>query len=278
MLQHQLQSAYDYITRNIGLSPARRLVGEHGRAVVSIFTAMGLVGAQFIAAGTAVADDLASPGTSGGDPHIAIDTTWYGTSTGVRYADLNATLAPFGSIYASGFRFRFSGYWVGYNYVFNDSPRTLAWGDILAGSWQAGYGIVTERVSAIGLLGPAINENQNAGVRTTTTGVLGTVQVSVTPWDESLVYGSAKYSTLNRNYELQGKIGQKIFGGPYLGVEAKLIGLLVQPQTLVSQQSLGVHLSAIKVGRAYFGLSGGYINDNQIGSGAYISSSMYVAF
>src|SRR5262249_36289105 len=76
--------------------------------------------------------DLAVPGTEGVQ-QIAIDSTWSGNTLGTRYADVNVTMSPWGSIYEDGVRFRLSGNWVGYNYLSNTDPRTLAWGDDLAG-------------------------------------------------------------------------------------------------------------------------------------------------
>jgi len=232
----------------------------------------------------AYADDLPVPGTSeeahpkGLVPHIALDTTLYGTTPGVRYIEANATVSPFGSIYESGFRFRFSGYLVGYNYIADPSTGALASGNVHQGGLLAGYGIVTPRVNALGLIGVGINTSYNAGVGTTDTGLNGVLSISARPTDKTKAYGQGKYTTITHTYEFQAKLGLKALGEAYIGPEGKLAGLTVPNQPWLSQRSIGVHLSGLPIGPAYFGISAGYIYDNQIGGGAYLSGSAYIAF
>lgn len=230
-----------------------------------------------ISSKVARADDLPPPGMAG-DPQISIDSSWSANTLGVRYGDAFATLSPFGSLYGSGIRFRLGGQWVGYNYLFSNDPPTLAWGDVLTGLFQVGYGINTRTVGAIALIGPSINENQNAGVRTTAIGMIGTLSISAKPTETTLVYGSAQYSTVNNGYQASAKVGFQAFDASYIGVEGRVAGLVVRSEALLTQRSLGAHLSNIKLGPTYLGVSGGYVFDAQLGGGAYLTSSIYVAF
>jgi hypothetical protein len=225
----------------------------------------------------AAAVDLAVPGTEG-IQQIAIDSTWSGNTLGTRYADVNVTMSPFGSIYEDGVRFRLSGSWVGYNYLFNTDPRTLAWGDDLAGSFQVGYGLNFERVSAIALIGVAIDENQSAGVRSTGTGFVATLSGAATPTDSTYLYGSASYTTISHSYFGQGKVGLKAFGKSYVGVEGGVSGLLTDTRASLTQRYVGGHITNIPVGKVSFSLSGGYVYDEQLYGGAYITGALYVAF
>jgi hypothetical protein len=259
-------------------STASRSTDRPGRAMlVRAMLAPAPALAMAMVAAPAQAVDLAVPGTPGA-PQISLDSTWSGNTLGVRYADLNATMAPFGSIYENGVRIRLSGSWVGYNYVYSTDPWTLAWGNVLEGSWQVGYGVNTERISAIGLVGLAIDESQNAGVRSTSVGAAGTMSVAATPTDWSLVYASAQYSTISHGYLAQGKVGIKALGNAYVGIEGSLSGLIIESQSLVSQRSIGGHISNIQVGRAFFGVSSGYVYDVQLSGGAYVTGTFYIAF
>ena len=261
--------------------PARQEPDSEAIREESIFCgsvrALVWLGFLVFSSSIARADDLPPPGMSG-DPQISIDSSWSANTLGVRYGDAIATLSPFGSLYESGVRFRLGGQWVGYNYLFSNDPPTLAWGDVATGLFQVGYGFNSKNFGAIGLVGLSINENQNAGLRTTQLGLLGTFSFSAKPTDATLVYASAQYSTVNNGYQALAKLGLQAFGSSYVGVEGRVAGLVVQSESLFAQRSMGGHVSNIKVGPTYLAISGGYVFDTQLGGGAYLSASIYVAF
>jgi hypothetical protein len=214
---------------------------------------------------------------------VAIDSTFYGNTLGVGYAGLNATVSPFGTLYESGVRFRLSGSWVGYSYNNGDdvnsvTPTTLASGNDLVGSLLLGYGLETKRISAIGLIGISIDQNQAAGIPSTGVGMVGELSVWATPTDMTLVEGLAQYATINQAYYTQLKVGLKALDTSYIGVEGALSGRVIQSETNFAQRSIGGHISNIQIGRAYLGFSAGYVFDDQLGGGAYISSSLYIEF
>jgi hypothetical protein len=221
--------------------------------------------------------DMQIPGGTG-NPHIAIDSTWSGNSLGVRYADFAATLAPFGGLYENGVRFRLGGNWVGYNFVYSSAPRTLAWGDALQGNFQIGYGLSTERIAAIALIGLATTDEQDASIRTSKVGGIGTLTVNARPSESTFLYASAQYLTSTQTYYAQAKAGVKAIGQSYLGIEGSLQGLVTNSRSLVAQQTIGGHISNIPVGPLSLSFSAGYVRDNDLSGGIYVASSLYFAF
>jgi hypothetical protein len=103
------------------------------------------------------------------------------------------------------------------------------------------------------------------------------------------------YSTVTNNLQVQGKAGFKIFEGVYAGPEAKFqwqkilpvqinfftpavtTATPISPDTNIAYMHLGA-FSAFNIGPAAIGISGGWAQDRQLGSGYYGSASLYLPF
>jgi hypothetical protein len=146
------------------------------------------------------------------------------------------------------------------------------------------------RFNVVGLVGPAYGEAVNEGVTTDGWGVKAVIELDAKPTDQTLASGSATYSSIANSLEVQTKAGLKIFGDVYCGPEAKFtwkqilttsagaVPSATQPQTQIATTRLGAHLSAFKYGQLLMGVSGGWIQDRQLGNGYYGSAWIYHPF
>jgi opacity protein-like surface antigen len=203
--------------------------------------------------------------------HVIIDST-ADTGHGGKSFDFNATFAPFGSIYETGFRIRLTPSYSWYQYKLDDTG-TLGSGYSVESDILPGIGVATPRASFIVLVGPAFVQSYDSG-RTKSQQALKTVaSVYATPTDRTMFYGSFNYITLGSGYQMQLKTGLKVPLGFYLGPEIKLSGSNGNMQT-----RLGAHLSALKVGNVFFSFTGGFLHDDQLGPGQFVSVNLYTTF
>jgi hypothetical protein len=227
--------------------------------------------------------------------YAAVSSYFDADSLGNRTAYVDSTFAPFG-IYESGGRLRLTGNASWYRFVTNEDPRTLGSGRYLEGALLLGYSFWLPGSSFTWLVGPAFAESVNEGVITDRWGVKAMIEMTAKPTELTMASGSVSYSTVANNLQAQVKAGIKIFGDVYFGPEAKFkwqqilpwqvnfsSGAIatttpVSPQTNIALIRVGAHLSAVSVGPVLFGISGGWAEDRQLGSGYYGSVSLYLPF
>jgi hypothetical protein len=227
--------------------------------------------------------------------HVAIGSSFDADSIGNRNVYVDATLAPFSGIYESGMRLRVMGDASWYKFVTNEEPRTLGAGHYLESAVLVGYGMWVPGFNITWLVGPAFAESVNEGVVTDRWGVRAGIDMNAKT-ALTMASGSVSYSSMFNTLQAQAKAGLKIFGDVYLGPEAKFkwqqllpwqinffSGSLatttpVSPQNQVATLRVGAHVSAVRLGPAFIGVSGGWTHDRRLGSGYYGSVDLYQPF
>jgi hypothetical protein len=248
--------------------------------------------------GSALAQD-SSPPIAAQNPaipqHIAVSSYADADSLGNRTVYADGTFAPFSGIYESGLRLRASGDANWYRFITNENPRTVGTGRYLEGDFLIGYGLWVPRFNVTGLVGPAFAQTNNLGAITDRWGVKASIEMNARPTDWTIASGSVSYSTVTNSLQVQAKAGVKILEGVYVGPEAKfqwqqllpvqvsfftgpvVTTTSVSPETNIAYLHLGA-FAAANVGPVVVGLSGGWAQDRQLGSGYYGSASLYVPF
>jgi len=116
----------------------------------------------------------------------------------------NGTFAPFGNINDSGFQFRLTGSLSWYDFLISGAPRIIGSGHTFEQDLLAGYQIPVERLSIIGLIGPAFGESISGGVTTDQVGLKAIVSSFATPTDNTMTYNAFSYSSIGEFSQLQG--------------------------------------------------------------------------
>ena len=211
--------------------------------------------------------------------HVAIDGSVIATSLRGGSANLNGTFAPFGDITASGFRLRVTTNDSWYRFSTGTTPDSFASGNTVEVGLQAGYQVVFERVSFLGLVGPTYARSTNNGVNTDRWGGKADLSTLALPTDLTMVYGSVSYSTIENAVEAQTKVGIWLLGNFYIGPEAAVTWRNVAPSfDNVTELRVGGHVSAIALGQVQAGLSAGWTHQDQLGSGYYGGLNFYWKF
>jgi hypothetical protein len=219
--------------------------------------------------------------------HTDVSTSFDADSIGNRTLYAQGTLAPFSGIYESGIRFRVMGSANWYRFVASEIPRILDTGHSIEGGLLAGYAVVMPRFSVTFLAGPTVAQIQNVGDRW---GAKVAIDMYATPTDLTMASGSISYSTNQNYFQVQSKAGLRIFDHLYIGPEAKFSWqrtfpqtdlstiAAVAPQTSSSKVNIGAHISSVNIGPMAMGVSGGWVNDQRLGSGYYGGVNFYKAF
>jgi Cellulose biosynthesis protein BcsS len=251
--------------------------------------------------GAAHAQDLPNPNATESailiQPlHAAAVSSFDADSIGNRSVYLGGTFAPLSGIYESGVRFRVTGSANLYRFLTSEDPRTVGSGRYLEGDVLAGYGIWLPRFSITWLVGPSFGESVNEGVTQDQWGAKAIIELYARPTDLTMASSSVSYSTVANKIQVQAKAGLKLLGDIYFGPEAKLTWQQilpwqinfassatitttpVSPQSTIATMHVGAHLSAANIGPALMGISGGWANDRQLGSGYYGSVNFYRPF
>jgi hypothetical protein len=227
--------------------------------------------------------------------HFSVASSAEADSLGNRSVYLDATFAPFSGIDDSGIRFRATGDADWYRFIINENPRTLGSGHDLQGGLMAGYNVSLSQFSVTGLVGPAFGNIINDGVTTNRWGAQAALEMQLTPSDLTAAAASVSYSTIANYLQVQAKAGLKFFEIVTVGPEAKFSWQRILPfqltfitptvvtttpvleQTSLSYMHIGAY-STVSIGSASVGVSGGWADSPQLGSGYYGSLSVYVPF
>jgi hypothetical protein len=247
--------------------------------------------------GTARAHDLFSPNSAGNlasEQHFSVTSSAEADSLGNRSVYLDTTFAPFSDMDHSGIRFRATGDADWYRFIINQNPRTLGSGRNLEGGLMAGYNVSLPQFNVTGLVGATFGNVINEGETTNQWGLQAALEMELTPTDLTVAAASVSYSTIQNYLQVQAKAGLKIFEIVTVGPETKLtwqhvlpvqVNLVTPTSFATSPESqsniFNMHLGAystVNIGSASVGVSGGWADNPQLGSGYYGSVSLYVPF
>ncbi len=222
--------------------------------------------------------------------HIELESVANIGSFGSYYADLSATFSPFAHYYESGFKFRVTASDTRYTY-FGDSTKTfISKGQDAQTDLLAGYGFQFDRWSLLLLAGPSFlwswqrPGDSSPPFSQSKVGAKASVSLYGNPTDASLVYAEASYSSASNAYYAQAKYGYAFWPSlPHLfiGPEISAAGRAIDFNSIgtgFQQWRAGAFMSGLTLGPLQLGLSAGYLNDRQQGSGAYVGTSLRKTF
>ncbi len=97
----------------------------------------------------------------------------------------------------------------------------------------------------------------------------------INPTPQTLAFGEAEYSTAFRSYYAKAKIGHDVTNNMqvFVGPEVAVFGT-----ERSNQWRVGAHVTQLKIGRMQIDVSGGYANDNIVGTSAYGSIEVSTNF
>lgn len=203
-------------------------------------------------------------------PSVAIDVAVDGSSQRSISGAVIGTISPFGTLDRSGWRMRLTGLGGTFNYLPSTAGLGRVTGTLTGGAFMTGYEWVTKTstVAAYGgveVVNTSLTPNDP---KNTTKGTRGGFRVGVDfyvlPSDVTMLSGVAYYSTNNNGYYGRVKFGMAVADQLYFGPEALALG-----DNFFTQWRGGAHLSGLKLGVLQMGVSGGYLNDQVRGPGAY---------
>ncbi len=200
----------------------------------------------------------------------AIDASLTGTTKKSEHGGLIGTIAPFSKLEESGARLRLGGILGDYTYVSASPGVGTVVGHETAGSVLGGYEWTTPGTSVAVYLGGELQNrtlskpdpsNKITGTRV---GFKASVDFNVNPTSYTMASGNITYSSNNNAYYTRFKAGLAITERIFVGPEMLFLG-----DNFYKQWRAGVHLTGARLGPMQFGVSGGYLNDRDQGSGAY---------
>ncbi len=210
-------------------------------------------------------DDADEPPT-----HILGFTGGDFTSQGWAYGYAGAMFAPYKTLDDSGFRAYFSAGSGVYNYN-SDEGQNIR-GTKTSVELLFGYGFETETSSINLLVGPNVQIDKlstfdpNNPVQGAQLGAMGRADWWINPVPKILYSGEAEYSTAFNTYWVKTQYGYDVTNGKqvFVGPEAVFLG-----DARYNQWRVGAHVTAVHFGKLDVELSGGYLRDSDLGSGAY---------
>jgi Cellulose biosynthesis protein BcsS len=260
----------------------RLRAGARGRACLALFVATSI----FCAAPAWCADLVPAAAVD----HIEFESVANIGSFGAYYADLSVTASPFAPYYESGFKFRLTASDTRYTY-FGDSTKTfISKGQDVQTDLLAGYGFQFDRWSLLLLAGPSflwssqIPGDSSPPSSKSKVGAKAGISIYGNPTNDSLVYAQASYSSASDAYYAQAKYGRAFWPSmPHLfvGPEISAAGRAIDFNSIATgfqEWRAGAFISGLMLGPLLVGVSAGYLNDRQQGSGAYVGTSVRTTF
>jgi len=229
----------------------------------------------FAGTGAQAFDILPPPNASGKTQHVILDSTPEINSLRGRSVDFNATFAPFGDAYETGFRFRLTDSASWYRFINGTDPiTTYGSGRSNAVEMLPGFFLSLPRIGILGLAGLSVIDSVDDGVSTHRNAGKAVLSFYATPTDQTMAYGNYTYLTLNNAWMLQNKVGLKVPWNFYVGPEATFAG-----SDIAASRKLGLHVSGISLGGVVVvSFAAGQIHDRQLGNGGYFNVNFYGSF
>ncbi len=222
--------------------------------------------------------------------HIEFESVANIGSFGSYYADLSVTASPSAPYYESGFKVRLTASDTRYTY-FGDGTKTfISKGQDVQTDLLAGYALRFDRWSLLLLAGPSfLWSSQTPGdssppSSTSKVGAKAGVSIYGNPTNDSLVYAQASYSSASDAYYAQAKYGRALWPSMphlFIGPEISAAGRAIDFHSIATgfqEWRAGAFISGLTLGPLLVGVSAGYLNDRQQGSGAYVGTSVRATF
>ncbi len=236
-----------------------------------------LVSASFGLAASVAAADAADWYTGAYDPQaqkaqptVAIDVSFDGSSQNAFSGALIGTIAPFSPLVENGLRLRLGGFGGVYQYVPSEVYLGNIHGEFQQGEMLVGYEWISRQMQ-FGLFGgveishDGITPNDpNNTVKGTHGGLKIGADFYASPTELWMASAIASYSTDHNAYYSRFKFGFALAPGLFAGPEALALG-----DDFFHQFRVGAHLSGLRVGNVQLGVSGGFLDDEVRGAGAY---------
>ncbi len=222
--------------------------------------------------------------------HIEAESNANVGSFGAYYADFSLTLSPYAPYYESGLKFRFTASDTRYTYLADPAKTLISNGQDAETAFLAGYAFQFDRWFLLLLAGPSVvwswqtPGDSSPSSSVTRGGAKASVSIYGNPTDRTLFYTEGTYSSANSAYYAQVKFGEAFWAAMptlYIGPEISASGRAIDFTSIATglqQWRAGAFISGMTLGPVEFGVSAGYLNDRQQGSGAYVGTSMRAAF
>jgi len=219
-----------------------------------------------------------APAKPADDWIVAVNTSVDITSQNSRFADINATMAPAGTLAESGARLRVDGIGGTYSYQSKSNGETVH-GTQESGSVSVGYEWITPETSVAAYLGGDARHDalsiQDPGnpVVGTSLGVKAALEFTTHPTPMTIVSGYGSIETNKSAYFTRLRAGTLIAPGVYVGPEVAALG-----DAFFNQERVGMHVSGTRFGNLQLALAGGYLYDRVRKSGTYVTIDAHVGF
>ena len=131
----------------------------------------------------------------------------------------------------------------------------------------------------LAVIGGAVGESWDQGMRSTHWGAKAVVSLYTTPWDHTMAFSSVSYSTVANFLQLQSKAGVRLIGNFYVGPEVNFSWRNVVPSIgNVATARVGGHISSMPFVPVQVGVSAGWAHDRELGWGYYGGVNFYGTF
>jgi len=220
----------------------------------------------------------AMPQKDSSDWIVAVNTSVDITTQNSRFADVNGTFAPTGSLNQSGARLRVDGVAGTYSYQSTETGGTVH-GAQESGAALAGYEWIDPETSVAVYAGGdfrhdtlSIPDPSNPVIGSSF-GLKASGEFNTRPTASTDVSGYASYETNKSAYFTRLRAGYLIAPNLYAGPEVAALG-----DAFFNQERVGLYLGGMKFGNVRFALASGYLYDRVRKGGAYASLDARLGF
>jgi Cellulose biosynthesis protein BcsS len=180
-----------------------------------------------------------------------------------------ATWAPWG-LDKSGPRFTgFGGYGT---YTYNTSVNSRNHGRFGTTDGLIGWAIATEKTNTKFMVGINAQDqiltapDPTNPVQGSKIGVKGQIDTWITPTDSTMIFALGSYSTAFRTWYTELKLGVALLHDTEVYIGPQVIGL---GNERFQQWRVGAHITGMHLGIVNVTIAGGYMNESDLGGGAY---------
>ena len=171
---------------------------------------------------------------------------------------------------ASGIRIgAFGGYGT---YSYQTSAGSRSNGSFSTADGMIGWAFVTEKTNTKFMVGANVQDqilvrpDPTNPVQGTKTGLKGQVDTYMNPTSSTMIFALGSYSTAFRTWYSELKLGYALLNDTDVFIGPQFIAL---GNERFNQWRVGLHLTGVHFGKLNIGLSGGYMNESDLGGGMY---------